>query len=71
MRWIGSSTGVFILAGFLALYIVEKGSAKEHIASGTFELGGELPVNTGHAVEVTRRFPDVDRVQAEIRNNFV
>ena len=24
----------------------EKGSAKEHIASGTFELGGELPVNT-------------------------
>jgi acetyl-CoA C-acetyltransferase len=24
----------------------EKGSAKEHIASGTFELSGELPVNT-------------------------
>jgi len=24
----------------------EKGSAKEHIASGVFELGGELPVNT-------------------------
>ena len=24
----------------------EKGAAKEHIASGTFELGGELPVNT-------------------------
>jgi len=24
----------------------EKGSAKEHIASGRFEIGGELPVNT-------------------------
>ncbi len=28
------------------LGFAEKGSAKEHIASGTFELGGELPVNT-------------------------
>src|SRR5690606_15735953 len=28
------------------LGLIEKGSAKEHIASGTFELGGELPVNT-------------------------
>jgi len=28
------------------LGFAEKGSAKEHIAAGTFELGGELPVNT-------------------------
>ena len=28
------------------LGFVEKGSAKEHIADGRFELGGELPVNT-------------------------
>jgi acetyl-CoA C-acetyltransferase len=28
------------------LGLCEKGSAKEHVASGTFELGGELPVNT-------------------------
>jgi len=28
------------------LGLCEKGSAKEHIASGTFALGGELPVNT-------------------------
>ena len=28
------------------LGLIEKGSAKEHIASGTFELTGELPVNT-------------------------
>jgi len=28
------------------LGFIDKGSAKEHIASGTFELGGELPVNT-------------------------
>jgi acetyl-CoA C-acetyltransferase len=28
------------------LGFIEKGAAKEHIASGTFELGGELPVNT-------------------------
>lgn len=28
------------------LGLCEKGSAKDHIASGTFELGGELPVNT-------------------------
>ena len=28
------------------LGFIEKGSAKEHIASGTFELDGELPVNT-------------------------
>jgi acetyl-CoA C-acetyltransferase len=28
------------------LGLCKKGSAKEHIASGTFELGGELPVNT-------------------------
>ena len=26
--------------------LLEKGAAKEHVASGTFELGGELPVNT-------------------------
>ena len=28
------------------LGFIEKGAAKEHIAAGTFELGGELPVNT-------------------------
>jgi acetyl-CoA C-acetyltransferase len=28
------------------LGLCERGSAKDHIASGTFELGGELPVNT-------------------------
>jgi acetyl-CoA C-acetyltransferase len=28
------------------LGLCEKGSAKDHVASGTFELGGELPVNT-------------------------
>lgn len=28
------------------LGLIEKGSAREHIASGTFALGGELPVNT-------------------------
>jgi acetyl-CoA C-acetyltransferase len=28
------------------LGFIEKGAAKEHIASGTFELSGELPVNT-------------------------
>ncbi len=28
------------------LGFIEKGAAKEHIASGTFELGGKLPVNT-------------------------
>ncbi|HEY6131602.1 MAG TPA: acetyl-CoA acetyltransferase [Halioglobus sp.] len=28
------------------LGFIAKGSAREHIASGTFELGGELPVNT-------------------------
>ncbi len=28
------------------LGLIEKGSAREHIASGTFELGGELPINT-------------------------
>ena len=39
----------FTLTELLAyedLGFCEKGSAKEHIASGTFELGGELPVNT-------------------------
>ena len=28
------------------LGLIEKGAAKEHIAAGTFELGGKLPVNT-------------------------
>ena len=28
------------------LGLIERGSAKDHIASGTFELEGELPVNT-------------------------
>jgi acetyl-CoA C-acetyltransferase len=28
------------------LGLIEKGAAKEHIADGTFELGGKLPVNT-------------------------
>ena len=28
------------------LGLCKKGEAKDHIASGTFELGGELPVNT-------------------------
>jgi acetyl-CoA C-acetyltransferase len=39
----------FTLTELLAyedLGFCEKGSAKEHIASGTFELGGDLPVNT-------------------------
>jgi len=39
----------FTLTELLAyedLGFCEKGSAKEHIASGTFQLGGELPVNT-------------------------
>jgi acetyl-CoA C-acetyltransferase len=34
------------LLSYEDLGFCEKGSAKEHIASGTFELGGELPVNT-------------------------
>ncbi len=34
------------LLSYEDLGFAEKGSAKEHIASGTFELGGELPVNT-------------------------
>lgn len=34
------------LLSYEDLGFIEKGSAKEHIASGTFELGGELPVNT-------------------------
>jgi acetyl-CoA C-acetyltransferase len=39
----------FTLTELLAyedLGFCEKGSAKEHIASGSFELGGDLPVNT-------------------------
>jgi len=34
------------LLSYEDLGFCEKGSAKEHIASGAFELGGELPVNT-------------------------
>ena len=34
------------LLSYEDLGFCEKGSAKEHIASGTFELGGTLPVNT-------------------------
>ena len=34
------------LLSYEDLGFCEKGSAKEHIASGVFELGGELPVNT-------------------------
>ncbi len=34
------------LLSYEDLGLIERGSAKEHIASGTFELGGELPVNT-------------------------
>jgi acetyl-CoA C-acetyltransferase len=34
------------LLSYEDLGFVEKGSAREHIAAGTFELGGELPVNT-------------------------
>ncbi len=34
------------LLSYEDLGLCEKGSAKDHIKSGTFELGGELPVNT-------------------------
>ncbi len=34
------------LLSYEDLGFIAKGSAKEHIASGTFELGGKLPVNT-------------------------
>ncbi len=34
------------LLSYEDLGFIEKGAAKEHIASGTFELSGELPVNT-------------------------
>lgn len=34
------------LLSYEDLGFCEKGAAKEHVASGTFELGGELPVNT-------------------------
>jgi acetyl-CoA C-acetyltransferase len=34
------------LLSYEDLGFCEKGSAKEHIADGTFELGGDLPVNT-------------------------
>jgi acetyl-CoA C-acetyltransferase len=34
------------LLSYEDLGFCEKGAAKEHIASGTFALGGELPVNT-------------------------
>ena len=34
------------LLAYEDLGFCEKGSAKEHIAAGTFELGGDLPVNT-------------------------
>jgi acetyl-CoA C-acetyltransferase len=34
------------LLSYEDLGLIEKGSAKEHIAAGTFELTGELPVNT-------------------------
>jgi acetyl-CoA C-acetyltransferase len=34
------------LLSYEDLGFCEKGSAKEHIASGSFELGGDLPVNT-------------------------
>ena len=34
------------LLSYEDLGFCEKGSAKEHIASGVFELGGDLPVNT-------------------------
>jgi acetyl-CoA C-acetyltransferase len=34
------------LLSYEDLGFIEKGSAKEHIHGGTFELGGELPVNT-------------------------
>jgi acetyl-CoA C-acetyltransferase len=34
------------LLSYEDLGFCEKGSAKEHIRGGTFELGGELPVNT-------------------------
>ena len=34
------------LLSYEDLGFCEKGAAKEHIASGAFELGGELPVNT-------------------------
>ncbi len=34
------------LLSYEDLGFIEKGAAKEHIAAGTFELGGSLPVNT-------------------------
>jgi acetyl-CoA C-acetyltransferase len=34
------------LLSYEDLGFIEKGAAKEHIAAGTFELGGQLPVNT-------------------------
>ena len=34
------------LLSYEDLGLCKKGEAKDHIASGTFELGGELPVNT-------------------------
>jgi acetyl-CoA C-acetyltransferase len=34
------------LLSYEDLGFIEKGAAKEHIAAGTFDLGGQLPVNT-------------------------
>jgi len=34
------------LLSYEDLGLCKKGEAKEHVASGTFQLGGELPVNT-------------------------